>query len=89
VRAAIAIGWGLELDGERMAVGPGGAVLIPPEVRHRVAGRMTILSVVVPPFDPTNESCDRGRDVHGFQVAPHRARDRHEIEQADPRSRTA
>jgi hypothetical protein len=31
--------------GERMAVGPGGAVLIPPGVRHRAAGRMTILNV--------------------------------------------
>jgi hypothetical protein len=37
--------------GERMAVGQGGAVLIPQGVRHRAAGRMTILNVVVPPFD--------------------------------------
>jgi hypothetical protein len=57
MRAAIAIGWGVELDGERMAVGPGGAVLIPPGVRHRAARRMTILNVVVPPFDPADEWC--------------------------------
>jgi hypothetical protein len=39
MRAAIAIGWGVELDGERMAVARGGAVLITPGVRHRAAGR--------------------------------------------------
>jgi hypothetical protein len=39
-----------------MAVGPGGAVLIPPGMRRRAAGRMTILDVVVPPSDPADES---------------------------------
>ena len=53
-----AAGAAVELDGERMAVGPGGAVLIPPGVRHRAAGRMTILNVVVPPFDPADEWFD-------------------------------
>ena len=48
MRAAIAIGWGVELDGGRLAVGPGGAVPIPREMRHRAAGRMAILDVVVP-----------------------------------------
>jgi hypothetical protein len=43
-----AAGAAVELGGERMAVGPGGAVLIPPGVRHRAARRMTILDVVVP-----------------------------------------
>jgi hypothetical protein len=47
-------------DGERVAVGQGSAVLIPPEVRHRAAGRMTILDVAVPPFDPADERFDRG-----------------------------
>jgi hypothetical protein len=32
-----------------MAVGPGGAALIPP-----AAGRMTILDVAVPPFNPAD-----------------------------------
>jgi hypothetical protein len=63
MRAAIAIGWGMESGGERVAAGPGGAVPIPPEVRHRAAGRMTILNVVVPPFDPADERLDRGQDV--------------------------
>jgi hypothetical protein len=30
----------------------------PAEVRHRAAGRMTVLNVVVPPFDPADESFD-------------------------------
>ena len=44
--------------GERMAVGPGGAVLIPPGVRHRAMGRMTIRDVEVPPFEPADEWFD-------------------------------
>ena len=39
---------------------PGVAILIPPGVRHRAVGRMTILNVVVPPFDPADEWFDRG-----------------------------
>jgi mannose-6-phosphate isomerase-like protein (cupin superfamily) len=53
-----AAGAAVELDGERMAVGPGGAVPIPPGVRHRAAGRMTTLDVVVPPSDPADERLD-------------------------------
>jgi hypothetical protein len=49
---------GVKSDGERMVLGPGGAVLIPLEVRHRAAGRMTILDVVVPPFDSADEWLD-------------------------------
>jgi hypothetical protein len=41
--------------GERMAVRPVGAVLIPLGVRRRAAGRLTILNVVVRPFDPADE----------------------------------
>lgn len=48
----------IELDGERVAVKPGVAVLIPPGVRHRAIGRMTILNIVVPPFDPADEWFD-------------------------------
>jgi mannose-6-phosphate isomerase-like protein (cupin superfamily) len=50
----------VKLDGERMAVGPGDAVLIPPGERHQAMRRMTILKVVVPPFDPADESFDSG-----------------------------
>jgi mannose-6-phosphate isomerase-like protein (cupin superfamily) len=48
----------VELDGTRVAVGPGSAVLIPPGVTHKAVGRMTILNVVVPPFDPADEWFD-------------------------------
>jgi hypothetical protein len=34
MKAAIAIGRGVKSGGERMAVGPGGAVLMPPGVRR-------------------------------------------------------
>ena len=40
------------------AVGPGGAAPMPPGVRHRTMGRMPILDVVVPPFDPADEWFD-------------------------------
>lgn len=48
----------VELDGQAVAVQPGSAVLIPPGVRHRARGRMRILNVVVPPFDPADEWFD-------------------------------
>jgi len=53
-----AAGAAVELDGTRVAVGPGFAVMIRPGVRHRAVGRMTILNVVVPPFDPADEWFD-------------------------------
>jgi mannose-6-phosphate isomerase-like protein (cupin superfamily) len=51
-------GAAVELDGRAVPVRPGTAVLIPPGVRHRAVGRMTILNVVVPPFDPADEWFD-------------------------------
>ena len=52
----------IELDGELSPVSVGTAVLIPPGVRHRAVvppgGRMTILNVVTPPFDPADEHFD-------------------------------
>jgi hypothetical protein len=49
---------GLELDSERMTVGQGGAVLIPPGVQHQAVGWMTILNVERSSFDPADESSD-------------------------------
>jgi hypothetical protein len=49
---------GVKSGGEQMAVGAGGAVLITLGVRHRAAGRMTILNVVVRPFGPADEWSD-------------------------------
>ena len=51
-------GAAVELDGEAVPVRPGVAVMIPPGVRHRAVGRMTILNFVVPPFDPADEWFD-------------------------------
>jgi mannose-6-phosphate isomerase-like protein (cupin superfamily) len=48
----------IELDGKRVHAVAGLAVMIPPGVRHRAVGRMTILNVVVPPFDPADEWFD-------------------------------
>jgi mannose-6-phosphate isomerase-like protein (cupin superfamily) len=48
----------IEVDGERVSIRPGQAVLIRPLVRHRAVGRMRILNVVVPPFDPADEWFD-------------------------------
>ncbi len=52
----------MELDGELRDVQPGMAVLIPPGVRHRAVvtpgGRMKILNIVIPPFDPADEWFD-------------------------------
>jgi mannose-6-phosphate isomerase-like protein (cupin superfamily) len=48
----------IELNGERVAVGAGTAVMIPPGVRHRAVGPMVVLNIVVPPFDPADEYVD-------------------------------
>lgn len=48
----------IELDGESVPIQTGSAVMIPPGVRHRAVGRMTILNIVTPPFDPTDEWFD-------------------------------
>jgi mannose-6-phosphate isomerase-like protein (cupin superfamily) len=48
----------MELDGERHAIGPGDAILIKPLCRHRAIGRMRIINIPVPVFDPTDEYFD-------------------------------
>lgn len=48
----------MELDGERVAVRPGMAIVIRPGVRHRAVGRMTVLIFVLPKFDPEDEWFD-------------------------------
>ncbi|MBN1817605.1 MAG: cupin domain-containing protein [Sedimentisphaerales bacterium] len=45
----------MELDGERVPVGPMTAVMIRPGCRHRAVGTMKILNLVIPPFDPADE----------------------------------
>lgn len=45
----------IELDGERIPLRPGQCVVIPPGTVHRALGRMTILNIVLPKFDPDDE----------------------------------
>jgi quercetin dioxygenase-like cupin family protein len=45
----------IELDGDLVPVRPGLCVVIPPGVVHRAVGRMLILNVVFPKFDPADE----------------------------------
>ncbi|HUW58556.1 MAG TPA: cupin domain-containing protein [Planctomycetota bacterium] len=52
------VGGAVELDGERHPVKPMTAVMIGPGVRHRALGRMKILNLVIPPFDPSDEHLD-------------------------------
>ena len=51
----------MELDGRRVPVRPGVAILVRPGTRHRALpgrGRMRILNIVVPRFDPRDERFD-------------------------------
>jgi mannose-6-phosphate isomerase-like protein (cupin superfamily) len=48
----------LELDGERVPVKPMTAVYIQPGCRHRAVGKMRIINIPVPAFDPADEWFD-------------------------------
>jgi mannose-6-phosphate isomerase-like protein (cupin superfamily) len=48
----------MELDGELHPVRPGDAILIKPGCRHRAIGKMRVLNLPVPAFDPTDEFFD-------------------------------
>jgi mannose-6-phosphate isomerase-like protein (cupin superfamily) len=45
----------IELDGVRYALAPLTAVYISPGVKHRAIGRMRVLNIPVPAFDPADE----------------------------------
>jgi len=45
----------IELDDEVHDFNPGTVVVIPPGVAHAARGDLTIINVVVPPFDPDDE----------------------------------
>lgn len=49
---------GMQLDDEVIDVRPGMCVMIRPGVRHRAIGRMKVLIVVFPKFDPDDEWLD-------------------------------
>jgi mannose-6-phosphate isomerase-like protein (cupin superfamily) len=48
----------MQLDDEVLPVRPGQCVMIRPGVRHRAIGRMKVLIVVYPKFDPHDEWFD-------------------------------
>ncbi len=48
----------IELDGQSHPVAPMNAILIPPRVRHRAIGNMTVLIICTPHFDPRDEYFD-------------------------------
>jgi mannose-6-phosphate isomerase-like protein (cupin superfamily) len=48
----------MQLDNEFRAVKPGLCILIPPGVRHRAIGRMKVVIVASPKFDPSDEWLD-------------------------------
>jgi quercetin dioxygenase-like cupin family protein len=50
-------GW-LELDGERIPVRPLSAIMIKPGCRHRAIGKLKIINVPIPAFDPADEWFD-------------------------------
>lgn len=48
----------MELDGKRISVRPRTAIVIHPGTRHRAIGKMTVVIVASPKFDPTDEWFD-------------------------------
>ncbi len=48
----------MELDGQRVPVRPGSAILIKPGCRHRAIGHLRVLNVPIPAFDPSDEWFD-------------------------------
>lgn len=48
----------MELDGETLPLKPMTAILIKPGCRHRAVGKLKIVNVPVPAFDPSDEHFD-------------------------------
>ena len=48
----------IELDGLRFDVSPGVSIMIKPGCRHRAIGKLKILNIPIPAFDPTDEFFD-------------------------------
>ncbi|MBX3411745.1 MAG: cupin domain-containing protein [Pirellulales bacterium] len=48
----------MQLDDEIVPVRPGMCIMIRPGVRHRALGRMRVLNIVYPKFDPADEWFD-------------------------------
>ena len=48
----------MQLDDQLIPVRPGQCIMIPPGTRHRAVGKMKVLIVVFPKFDPADEWLD-------------------------------
>ena len=48
----------MELDGERVPVRPMTSILIKPGCRHRAVGKLRIVNIPIPAFDPEDEWFD-------------------------------
>ncbi len=48
----------LELDGEMIPVRPLTSIMIQPGCRHRAIGKLKVLNIPIPAFDPTDEWFD-------------------------------
>ena len=48
----------MELDGERVPVRPMSSIMIKPGCRHRAIGKLKILNIAIPAFDPADEWFD-------------------------------
>lgn len=48
----------MQLDGEIITVRPGMCIMIRPGTRHRAIGKMKVLILVLPKFDPADEWFD-------------------------------
>jgi len=48
----------MQLDEDLVPVKPGMSILIPPNVRHRAVGRMRVIIIAIPKFDPHDEWFD-------------------------------
>lgn len=48
----------MELDGERVPVEPMTSIMIHPGCRHRAIGKLRIINIAIPRFDPADEWFD-------------------------------
>ena len=48
----------MELDGQRIPVRPMSAIYIKPGCRHRAVGKLKIINIPIPAFDPADEWFD-------------------------------
>ena len=48
----------MELDGEKISIKPFSAVFIKPGCRHRAVGKLRIINIPIPAFDPKDEWFD-------------------------------